>query len=129
MVRNLLNLFNVAHNGALLGFNSTYTDTATIDYSAGDSPATKLNATGGKYTFIYNTSTKSLTIEYEPAQLLGDVNGDGNISVSDVIFVLKHIVGETALDEEQSLRADVNSNGSITLVDALNIQKMILEMV
>lgn len=122
-------LFNVAHNGALLGFNSTYTDTATIDYSAGDSPATKLNATGGKYTFIYNTSTKSLTIEYEPAQLLGDVNGDGNISVSDVIFVLKHIVGETALDEEQSLRADVNSNRSITLVDALNIQKMILEMV
>lgn len=122
-------LFNVAHNGALLGFNSTYTDTATIDYSAGDTPATKLDATGGKYTFTYNASTKTLTIDYEPVQLLGDVNGDGNISVVDVIFVLKHIVGEIALDEEQSLRADVNSNGSITLVDALNIQKMILEIV
>ena len=119
--------FNVDDNGIIRGENSTYTNTATINYSADVNTPTKLKATGGKYTFTYNASIKSLRIE--PIELSGDVNGDSNISVSDVIFVMKHIVGEFSLDDKQFFCADMDSNGRITLVDVLNIQKMILEMV
>ncbi len=120
--------FNVDDNGTIKGANSTYTNTATISYSADIKTPSKLKATGGKYTFTYNASTKVLKIEYKPAEALGDVNADGNISVSDVIFVMKHIVGDITLDDKQAFLADIDLNGRITLVDALNIQKMILEM-
>lgn len=121
--------FNVDVNGKKLGLSYVYTNTATIDYSAGFTAPSQLLATGGKYTFTYNSLKKVLKIEHEPVEALGDVNGDGNTSVSDVIFVMKHIVGETALDKDERIRADMNSDGKITLVDVLNIQKMILDMV
>lgn len=121
--------FNLVDNGIIRGKNFTYLNSASIDYSAGYTAPTKLKATGGKYTFTYNASTLVLKIDYEPVKLPGDINGDGNISVSDVIFVMKHMVGKITLNEEQFLCADTDSNGRITIVDVLNIQKMVLEMV
>ena len=121
--------FNINDDGTTLGFNGTYTDTATIDYSAGTTEATKLNATGGKYTFTYNASTKELEIEYEPVLVFGDANGNGYIEIIDVIFVLEYIVGKIALNEVQSLCADVDSNGTISVLDAVLIQKMLLGIV
>lgn len=58
----------------------------------------------------------------------GDVNGDGNINVSDVILVMKHIVSIIALDDVQSFYADINSDGKISVLDVLCIQKMVLDI-
>ena len=70
--------FNVNDNGTIVGFNYTFTDTATIDYSAGYKAATTLVVTGGRYIFTYNNSAKKLTISYKPfaeiVELFGDIN-------------------------------------------------------
>ncbi|MEE0061188.1 MAG: hypothetical protein UE295_10215, partial [Acutalibacteraceae bacterium] len=57
--------FNVDDNGTIRGMNFTYTDTATIDYSAGYKAPSTFKATGGRYTFTYNATAKKLTIKFK----------------------------------------------------------------
>lgn len=49
--------------------------------------------------------------------VLGDVNGDGNIDVSDIAAVSAHIGGTKALDEAAAARADINGDGNIDITD------------
>ncbi|MEE0060661.1 MAG: hypothetical protein UE295_07535, partial [Acutalibacteraceae bacterium] len=57
--------FNLNDMGVVRGMNFTYTDTASINYSAGYKAATTLNVTGGRYTFTYNATAKKLTIKFK----------------------------------------------------------------
>ncbi|MEE0059259.1 MAG: hypothetical protein UE295_00355 [Acutalibacteraceae bacterium] len=70
--------FNVNDKGTTKGMNFTYTDTASINYSAGYKAPTKLVATGGRYEFTYNASTQVLRIKYKNfndiVELFGDIN-------------------------------------------------------
>lgn len=50
----------------------------------------------------------------------GDVDGDGNISQADYLYVLSAIRG-ASLGEVAGLRADIDGNGSMSQVDYLNI--------
>ena len=53
----------------------------------------------------------------------GDVNGDGQINVTDAILILKHIAGwNTTIDD---VAADVNKDGRITILDAVAVLRMI----
>ena len=56
----------------------------------------------------------------------GDVNGDGKISVMDLLKVRKAILGNSQLTDEEKTRADVNGNGKIDIIDLLRVQKSIL---
>ena len=56
----------------------------------------------------------------------GDVNGDGKVSVLDLLKVRKTILGVSQLSEEEKNRADVNGNGRIDIIDLLRVQKRIL---
>jgi len=56
-----------------------------------------------------------------PSALYGDVNGDGNVTAFDAIFVLQHVVGLTTLSAEQQEAADVTDDGAITAYDAVLI--------
>ena len=55
--------------------------------------------------------------------LLGDVNMDGAVSITDATEVQKAIVGLLSLNEYQNKLADVNKDGSVSIVDATQIQK------
>ncbi|MEE1076076.1 MAG: S8 family serine peptidase [Acutalibacteraceae bacterium] len=57
---------------------------------------------------------------------LGDVNGDSEINVIDVILVMRYIVNPDTLTLEQALCADVNSNKTVDIIDVISIQKYIL---
>ena len=63
-------------------------------------------------------------IEPEPV-LLGDVNGDGEVNITDVNVVTDIIMGAT-LDAETMERADVNKDGSINISDVNVIIDIIL---
>lgn len=51
----------------------------------------------------------------------GDVNLDGIVNSSDALCILKYIVGNMELDENQIRYSDVNDDGRINSADALSI--------
>ena len=53
--------------------------------------------------------------------MLGDVNGDGKITVTDLSKVAAHIKSVKMLAEEQQKSADVNRDGKITVTDLSKI--------
>ena len=57
---------------------------------------------------------------------LGDVDGNGKISITDAVAVVSHILGED-IDSFVAAAADVDGNGKITITDAVAIVDMILD--
>lgn len=54
-------------------------------------------------------------IEY--GYILGDVDGDSRITISDVTLLQKHIAGITKLTDEQFKRADINRDEKVDNID------------
>lgn len=81
--------------------------------------------------FISSDEAFNVTFNFEPNKetLLGDVNGDGEITVVDATILQKYIVGQTTLDDETLNVADVNKDGAVTVVDATLIQKFVVKMI
>lgn len=73
----------------------------------------------------------NVTFNFEPNKeaLLGDVNGDGEITIVDSTILQKYIVGQTTLDDETLNVADVNKDGAVTVVDATLIQKFVVKAI
>lgn len=75
------------------------------------------------------TVTEAVEKSPEPttaADIVGDVNGDGKVTVMDLLKVRKAILGMTQLTEAEKEAADINENGKIDVIDLLRIQKIIL---
>ncbi len=55
----------------------------------------------------------------------GDANGDNQVTMSDVVLMVSHILGtnETAIDTEN---ADMNGDGMVTMGDVVNVLKIVL---
>lgn len=64
--------------------------------------------------------TFTVTVQ-ESTGLLGDVNGDGEITARDATMILRYYVGAITLTDEQTMRADVNKDGDVTARDATQI--------
>ena len=58
---------------------------------------------------------------------LGDVNGDGDIDVMDVLVVVNYILGKVSLEDAWCL-ADCNLDGFIDILDAVGLVNVILEI-
>lgn len=62
---------------------------------------------------------------YSDDAIWGDVNGNGSVSSSDVVALMRYIVG---IDESYSLDAcDMNHNGSVDAIDLLILKKFLVE--
>lgn len=53
-----------------------------------------------------------------PDYTAGDANGDGNITMSDVVSIISHIMG-TTLDGFNAVAADINGDNKVTLSDVV----------
>lgn len=53
-----------------------------------------------------------------PDFIVGDVNNDGNITMSDVVSIISHIMG-TTLDDFNAVAADINGDTKVTLSDVV----------
>lgn len=58
--------------------------------------------------------------------IYGDVSGDGEITVLDLLKVQKHILGYTLLNGAFNKAADASHDNEITVLDLLKVQKHIL---
>lgn len=64
-----------------------------------------------------------------PSPALGDINGDGNISIADAIMIQKHIANIVTLDGDALTVADVTKDGNISIADAIMLQKYIANII
>jgi len=80
--------------------------------------------TGDKITVSNGSEQKQYT-----AIIYGDVNGDGSISILDLLRVQKKLLNSVTLTNDQIIAADNNKDGKITVVDLLRVQKHILKSI
>ena len=51
----------------------------------------------------------------------GDLNGDNNLTLADMVLILSHIIGSNSLEPEYNFIADTNSDNQINVFDLLFI--------
>ena len=67
------------------------------------------------YSFIVSSSTQKSEITR------GDINGDGQINLVDLMQCLNHVGRKTELTGDALLAADIDQNGSVNLVDLMRL--------
>ena len=78
---------------------------------------------GSDYLFTLDSDNLSFRIdiiETQPAILLGDVNNDGLVNISDVSSLIDFILG-SALEQVNVLNADLSQDGDISIVDVTQL--------
>ena len=68
------------------------------------------------------------SVEYDKRYIVipGEVNGDADIDVTDILDVVDHILGNTTLDGVYFKAADVAEDDDIDVTDILEIVDLIL---
>lgn len=56
----------------------------------------------------------------------GDTNGDGDITILDLLRVQKHLLNSSKLNESYLQAADTNADNTVTILDLLRVQKHLL---
>ena len=67
------------------------------------------------------TTTTTTTNNNTTAKKYGDVNGDGTVSIADVLALNKNLLAGSALSAEGAKNADVNKNGKPDSADVMMI--------
>lgn len=99
----------------------TYNQPYTITLSSGSYTVEIGNMTTPqpRTFFVYTVTPVEMT------HLLGDVNGDGEVDVTDVALVTSHILGTTPANFIEAV-ADLNGDGEIDVTDIALITQIIL---
>ena len=109
------------YTSGIRGKAMTYTDnwTSFVDYASGsDFPdASALLGCGT------NVELPVTEVGYTYDRMLGDVNGDGNISISDVTTLIDMLVGAAT---GYPVNADMNDDGSISIADVTELIDQLL---
>ena len=75
----------------------------------------------------YNDELADATIHFaeeEPIYAIGDADGDGEISVKDVISIRRFIIGSSSVTINETL-ADVNKDGKVGVKDIITLRRYI----
>lgn len=106
----------------------------TINYKLDGSfiivaPGTKIEdiegATNNSENFATGSKINLEETEYTLV-ILGDVNGDGNITPLDYVKIKNHIMNISSLDGCYKFTADVNGDGNITPLDYVKVKNHIM---
>ncbi len=123
----------------------TVTDTTVGKITAGLTIESLLvNLDGGENCKVYNGSTVvdgktkvgtgmtvkimdgATTVKAYTAVVTGDTNGDGNITVTDMIAIKAHVLKKTFLTDASKTAADTNGDNGISITDFIQIKAKIL---
>ena len=77
--------------------------------------------TGDTLVITNGSTTKSYKVV-----IYGDNNGDGKVSILDLLRVQKDILGNSSLSTYDKKASDTNRDGKIDVVDLLRVQKQLL---
>ena len=76
-----------------------------------------------------NAAVKTLTLKVAEARLLGDVDGDGDVTTADSAAVLRSAAEITSLSADAAASADVNGDGAADTSDAVLILQYAAEAI
>lgn len=62
-------------------------------------------------------------------ELIGDVNGDSVVSITDATLIQQHTAQLFTIDETRHSFADTDKNGKITIIDATMIQRFLAQLI
>ena len=88
----------------------------------------RIRLTSDSSNSYYGFSIDSIVAEPN-AWSLGDVNGDGKITILDATCIQKYIVQLEDFTDKQKEVADVNGDGTINIMDSTQIQKYIVQLI
>ncbi|MDO4749182.1 MAG: leucine-rich repeat protein, partial [Eubacteriales bacterium] len=60
---------------------------------------------------------------------LGDVNGDGEITITDATIIQRHVAKITELTDGALSSADVSKDGQVAVIDATMIQRLVAKII
>lgn len=89
----------------------------TVEVAAGDHTVTKSDSINLFY-MVYTSNSVAEGGGEETTVLYGDVNGDGEVDLTDASLVIRCYNEITEFTEEQATAADVNGDGEVDLTDA-----------
>lgn len=75
------------------------------------------------YNYFEKRTSNVVSFTVQSQDLLGDVDGDGKISIDDVTDIQKHLANMVDFTKEQVSLADVDKNGTVSIDDVTLIQK------
>ena len=79
--------------------------------------------TGDKFKIEFSRQTL-----YYIVSVRGDINGDGQVNINDVIGMSKHVVKGNVISGTEYINAsDVNDNGNIEINDVIKLAKHIIK--
>ena len=94
----------------------------------------------GEYEFILTLiSNENNDINYEAdfgftliveenSQLTeGDINGDAEVNILDIVMVANYTLGQAEFTDEQTQAADLNQDGTINILDIVQIINIVLD--
>ena len=101
-----------------------------VSTASGEVITTDLDEATGAYSFIMPAANVTIRATFdvstEPEFILGDVNGDGQVGITDITDLIDYILG-AGVDIDH-LAADVNQDGTINIIDATELIDMMLLM-
>ena len=101
--------------GSAFTTKPTATTTATASSKPGIYPITVSGGEATNYALTYTQGT--LTIK-EMDIMMGDLNDDRSVSITDVVLIIDVIAGSIT-DAKKVKAADVNKDGSVTITDCV----------
>ena len=119
---------------AHMGDNVTLTVTpdngygiASVNVMNGFIPVEVSAGENGIYTFVMPAGDVTVNVEFEAINLLGDLNGDGNVDVTDVSLLIDVVLGKDVTLADGAL-TDLNGDGNVDVSDVSLIIDIILGM-
>ena len=117
---------NITANGTIL--NITFTilkDTADGKYpvsiSLHDGKKNLVNEEGSYVKAAYKAGEVEVV-----SGILGDINGDKDITIADVVLLNRYVLGKASLNSDKKELADINSDGDVTIGDVVLLNRQVL---
>jgi len=112
------------------GIVTTRTTAATTTAATANSTTATVSTITIQPTMTYTTSIPqttgtSVSTEVSPVIIVGDANGDDELSISDAAFIARTLAKREIIDIKKNPTADYNGDGKITVSDAAAIARFL----
>ena len=81
---------------------------------------------GGLYFILNINKNDEISLGDSTYYLVGDIDNDGKVSLSDYTLIRKHLIKKSLLTGERLERANVDGKGGVTASDYIAVRKIIL---